>query len=187
MAAGRRGLAANGAAREVVTVYPHRSSVPGHVWRGLFRSAQAQIGVLAYSGLFLAEDLSIIRLLADKARSGACVRILLGDPDSPHVSRRGDDEGIGDAIAAKIRNALALYRPLRDVRGVEFRLHRTTLYNSIYFADAVLLVNPHIYGIAATTAPVLHLRVVSDDGMSRTYLDSFERVWQGASPAQLPS
>jgi hypothetical protein len=136
--------------------------------------------------LFLAEDLGIVRLLADRARSGVRVRILLGDPDSPHVSRRGDDEGIGDAMAAKIRNTLALYGRVRDVEGVEIRLHRTTLYNSIYFADAEILVNPHVYGIIASSAPVMHMRATSGDGMSRTYLDSFERVWRDASPAQLP-
>jgi 8-oxo-dGTP pyrophosphatase MutT (NUDIX family) len=47
------------------------------------------------------------------------VRILLGDPDSQVVTDRGEDEGVGDAMAAKIRNALALYRPLRAAGGVE--------------------------------------------------------------------
>jgi hypothetical protein len=183
----RRRFGANGVTDEVVAVYPRRSSVPMRVWRGVFESATAEIGVLAYSGLFLAEDLGVVRLLVEKARSGLRVRILLGDPDSPHVSRRGDDEGIGDAMAAKIRNALALYRPLRDIEGVEFRLHRTTLYNSIYFADAEILVNPHVYGTTASSAPVMHVRATSDDGMAKTYLDSFDRVWRDASPAQLPS
>jgi hypothetical protein len=171
---------------EVVAVYPHRTSVPVRVWRGLLHAAQDRIGVLAYSGLFLAEDRSVIRLLGEKARVGVRVRILLGDPDSPSVCRPGSDEGSGDVVAAKIRKALALYRPLRDVEGVEIRLHRTTLYNSIYFGDAEILVNPHVYGLTAASAPVMHLRAVSDNGMLRTYFDSFERVWQDASPAQLP-
>ena len=49
----------------------------------------------------------------DKARAGVRVRMLLGDPDSEQVATRGADEGVDDAMAAKIRNALALYRPLR--------------------------------------------------------------------------
>ena len=69
------------------------------------------------------------------------VRILLGDPDSQVVADRGVDEGVGDATVAKVRNALALYRPLRSVEGVEFRFHRTVLYNSIYLADDQVLVN----------------------------------------------
>jgi hypothetical protein len=60
------------------------------------------------------------------------------------VADRGDDEGVGDAQAAKIRNALALYRPLRAVEGVEFRFHRTVLYNSIYRADDQVRYSKHL-------------------------------------------
>jgi len=31
------------------------------------------------------------------------VRIALGDPDGPNVAERGKEEGIGDAMPAKIR------------------------------------------------------------------------------------
>jgi hypothetical protein len=65
---------------------------------------------------------------------------------------------------------------------VQFRLHSTVLYNSIYRADDELLVNPHVYGAAASQAPVMHLRRVAGGGMVRTYLDSFERVWSRARP-----
>jgi hypothetical protein len=78
-----------------------------------------------------------------KAGSGVRVRILLGDPDSQVVTDRGEDGGVGDAMAAKIRDALALYRPLRSAGGVEVRFHRTILYNSIYRADDQVLVNTH--------------------------------------------
>lgn len=57
------------------------------------------------------------------------MRVLLGDPDSEAVGTRGADEGIDDAIAAKIRNAIVLYRGLRQVDGVHFRLHSTLLYD----------------------------------------------------------
>src|SRR5260370_8282742 len=60
------------------------------------------------------------------------VRILLGDPESPEVAERGDDEGVGDAMAAKIRNALVMYQALRRIDGGEIRFHRPVLYNSIY-------------------------------------------------------
>ena len=57
------------------------------------------------------------------------MRIALGDPDGPHVAERGEEEGIGDAMPAKIRNALTLYRPLATVENIEIRLHQTVLYN----------------------------------------------------------
>jgi hypothetical protein len=167
---------------EIVTVYPHRWAVPRDTWGRLFAEAGDEIGVLVYSAMFLAEDAGIVRLFADKARAGTRVRILLGDPDAPQVAERGADEGIDDGMAARIRNVLVLYRPLRGVEGVEVRLHRTVLYNSIYRGDDQVLVNTHIYGTPATNAPVLHLRRVHGGDMVATYLDSFERVWDEATP-----
>ena len=46
------------------------------------------------------------------------------------------------------------------VENVEIRLHGTILYNSIYRADEQLLVNTHIFGLAASDAPVFHLRKI---------------------------
>lgn len=167
---------------DVLSTYPHRWAVPRPVWKQLFQGARNEIGILAYAGLFLAEDMGIVRALAERARNGVAVRILLGDPDGKCVAERGSDEGVGESMAAKIRNALVHYRTLRNVDGVEVRLHDTVLYNSIYRADDDLLINPHAYGIAASQAPVLYLRRAEDGDMASTYLESFERVWASASP-----
>lgn len=167
---------------EIRAVYQHRHEVPQAVWREHFASATENIGILTYSGLFLAEDTTIIRSIGQRARAGVKVRVLLGDPDSPEVAARGADENIGpDVMAARIRNALALYRPFNDVPGVEMRLHGTVLYNSIYRADDQLLVNTHAYGIPAAQAPVTHFQA-EDEGAAAVYLSSFERVWISARP-----
>jgi transcriptional regulator with XRE-family HTH domain len=167
---------------EVVGIYPHRSDIPRDVWERLFAPAEHEIGVLVYSGLALAEDTSVQKILAERARAGVRVRVLLGDPDSPQVAERGKDEGVGDAMAARIRNVLVLYQALRATEGVEFRFHRTVLYNSIYRGDDQLLVNTHIYGMPASRAPVWHLRKVAGGEIASTYLESFERVWDSAVP-----
>ncbi|GAA3763088.1 helix-turn-helix domain-containing protein [Salinactinospora qingdaonensis] len=169
---------------EILAVHPHRWSVPPETWRRLFESAEHEIGVLVYSGFFLAEDASLVRLFTEKAEAGVRVRFLLGDPDSDAVAQRGADEGIDEAMAAKIRNVIVLYKPLRAVEGVEFRLHKTVLYNSIYRADDQLLVNTHVYGVPAANAPVFHLRKISGGSMVNTYLDSFQRVWDEATPLE---
>ncbi|GAA5073595.1 lambda repressor-like predicted transcriptional regulator [Thermocatellispora tengchongensis] len=168
---------------EVQAVYPHRWAVPHAVWRDLFQSATTEIGILAYSALFLAEDAGLLRILTSRARAGVKLRILLGDPDSTEVATRGTEEHIGsEVMAARITNALALYQPLCDEPGVEVRLHGTVLYNSIYRADDQFLVNVHAYGVPAAHAPVMHLRRAEDDGTVVTYLHSFERVWASAKP-----
>jgi hypothetical protein len=166
---------------EVLAIYPHRWAVPRATWRHLFQSATREIGILTYSGLFLAEDAGLIRLLVHKAMAGVRVRILLGDPDAPSVAARGIDETIGAAVmASRVQNALALYQPLADIENAEIRLHRTVLYNSIYRADAELLVNSHAYGTPAAQAPVIHLRAVEPEAAAATYLASFQRVWANA-------
>jgi len=166
---------------EMGAVYPHRWAVPRETWARFFQSAEHQIGILAYSALFLAEDAGIIATLADKGRRGTTVRISLGDPYSEYVIQRGDEEGIGDAMAAKVRNALALFGPLAKVDNVEIRLHKAVLYNSIYWADDDLLVNQHVYGTPAAHAPVFALRATGNSNMATTYVDSFNQIWETAT------
>lgn len=167
---------------EIIVVHPHRWAVPRDAWGLLFDSAEQEIGVLVYSGLFLADDPGMLSLFRTKAEQGVRIRILLGDPDSREVAARGEHEGIGESMASKIRNVLVLYRPLRDVAGVEIRLHATPLYNSIYRADGELLVNPHVYGTPAAQAPVMHMRQIAGGTLVSTYMDSFERVWSESRP-----
>ena len=178
---------ASAAASEIVAIHPHRWAVPADTWSRLFEAAREEIGILVMAGLFLAEDVRIQRLLAAKAKAGVRVRILLGDPKGQEVAERGEDEGIGDAIAAKVRNVLALYRPLMGVDGIEIRMHRTVLYNSIYRADDQLLVNTHVYGMNAANAPVLHLRRITGGDMASMYVDSFDRVWDDSLPLEQPA
>jgi transcriptional regulator with XRE-family HTH domain len=172
---------AEASASEFVTVYPHRSEVPRDVWKRLFDTAREDIGVLVYAGLFLSEDAGLLRTLKRRAAAGVRLRFLLGDPDSRQVKQRAADEGAGGAMSAKIRSSLAGYQELMHADGVEFRLHRTILYNSIYRADDQVLVNTHIYGVPAAQAPVWHLRRVAGGEIAATYLESFERVWKDAS------
>jgi hypothetical protein len=168
---------------EIVAVYPHRWAVPREAWGHLFEQASQEIGILVYSGHFMAEDAGLKRLLGAKAEAGTRVRILLGDPDSPAVAERGESEGIDNTMPSKVRSAIVMFRPLQKAsKNVEIRLHGTTLYNSIYRADDQVLVNTHIYGTMANNAPVFHLRKIPGGEMVATYLESFERVWSIGRP-----
>lgn len=177
----RAARAARSRPEEVTAVYPHRWSVTLESWRNLFNDAHEDIDILVYSGLFLAEDSAVLGILQKKAAAGVRIRVALGDPESPHVAERGIEEGIADAMAAKIRNALVHYRTLSAADGVELRLHRTVLYNSLYRADDQLLVNQHTYGSPAAHSPVFHLRRAGAAEMFQSYRDSFERIWASAT------
>ncbi|MFJ8567113.1 helix-turn-helix domain-containing protein [Streptomyces sp. NPDC093514] len=172
---------------EILTLYPHRSVVPQDAWTKLYADAVSHFDVLVYSGFWLTEDPRFHRLVREKSAAGVPVRFMLGDPGSVAVAVRGDDEGIGAAMAAKIRNALLNYAPLFRLPGVEFRLHSTTLYNSIYRADNELLANGHVYGVGAYMAPVLHLQRVPGGELFDTYAESVERVWETARQVTSPT
>jgi transcriptional regulator with XRE-family HTH domain len=166
---------------ELVKTYPRRYSVPNDLWKRLFNQATDFIGILAYAGLFLPEqNADLVETLKAKASTGTKIVVLLGDPKSDAVAIRGEEEGIGQAMAEKVRNVLSFYGRLEGVEGVFVGYHTTTLYNSIYRFDNEMLVNTHILGCPAAHAPVMHLRELAGGSMFQTFSDSFDRVWSGS-------
>jgi hypothetical protein len=96
----------------------------------------------------------------------------------PLAVGRTAEEGI--PIAERILVALHYYQPLVGATGVGFRLHRTTLYNSIYRFDDDLLVNQHALGVHGYQAPILHIRAGGD--LAGIYERSFEAAWAAGVP-----
>jgi hypothetical protein len=168
---------------ELVDAYPNRASVPRETWLTLLQEARARIDILVFSGTFFAQsNPHVARMLTERAASGVRVRLCFGDPGSRAVAVRGSEEGIGGALAAKIRASLTYYRPLLPVDGCEVRLHDTTLYSSLFRYDEDLLVNPHIFGQPASANPVFHLKRVNAHSWFDSYTGSFEAVWGDARP-----
>ena len=170
---------------EIISVCPHRWAVPREVWSTHFANAETAIDMLTMAGIFIAEDFGTVRLFREKADAGVRVRLLISDPNSAAVALREREEDTGEGVvAARIRNVLALLRPLRGIDRIEFRLHDACLYASIFRSDDDVIVNPHVYGVAGSNAPVLHLRKVPGGDMVRLYRDSFETVWNTARPLE---
>jgi hypothetical protein len=67
--------------------------------------------------------------------------------------------------------------------GIEFRFHKTTLYNSIFRFDGEMIVNMHVYGVPGAHAPALHLRKLGAGDLFDTYAKSFVDVWALSKPA----
>jgi hypothetical protein len=170
---------------ELVELFPRRSMIHADEYYRLFADAGSFVDVLVYAALFLPEqNPHLVELLREKAAAGARVRILLGDPSSQAVYVRGLEEGIDDAVATKVRNAITLLKkPLSKAKGVSVRLHGTTLYTSLYRGDDEMIANPHVYGLPAAQAPALHLRRLSAGGLFETYAAMYDRVWESAKPA----
>jgi hypothetical protein len=175
-------------AAELVTLHPNRGAVPGALWRSLIDGAATHIDVLVFSGLFLPDGYpEVAKLLANTAKQGTKVRLALGDPDSEAVRLRGEEERIGDGLAARVRLSLIYLQDAVSASDVEVRFHATTLYNSIYRFDDDMLVNAHVYGAPAAHSPVLHLRRLPGGRLFDHYQASFERVWEQASADSAPA
>jgi hypothetical protein len=177
-------LTARARPEELRAVYPHRWAIPRDVWARFFESAEHEIGILAYSARFLAEDVGMLGIIADRAGRGVRVRLALADPDNVSGAQRGREFGIDEVVAAEVCDALTLYRPLMASENVETRLHQAILYNSIYRADGQLLVNQHAYGVPTARTPVFCFRESDSGDMIASYLDSFEGVWKTAVPVR---
>ena len=167
---------------ELVALYPNRGAVPSETWFALAKSAKESIDLLAYAGSFLHDSLhGFMEILVEQARAGVRVRLLFGDPTSSAVTRRGDEEGIGDLMAARCRLTWSYLYPFIDTPGIEARMHGATLYNSVFRFDGTLLVNPHSYGAPASHSPVLHIERVPGGRLHLHYLAGFERTWDQAT------
>ncbi len=171
------------AGTELVGTYPNRASVPREMWISLLCEAQERIDVLVFSGTFFAQsNPDVANMLVQRAADGVQVRLCFGDPHGQAAALRGREEGIGDALAAKIRASLTYYRPLLPEAGCEVRLHDTTLYSSLFRYDDTLLVNPHLFGQPASANPLLQLKRVEGASWFGKYAQSFEAVWATARP-----
>jgi hypothetical protein len=147
--------------------------------------AKERIDILAYAGLFLLDTRpELAHLLAARAREGVAVRLLLGDPDSDAVRRRGEEGRIGEGMAQRCRIPLQYLTPALAAPNVELRLHATALYNSLYRGDDVALINQHMYGSGAQANPVLHLQKVPAGKLFSAYETSFDRIWRTARPIE---
>jgi transcriptional regulator with XRE-family HTH domain len=170
---------------ELIRFYPHRSMIPTELWDRFFAKANTRIDILVYVGMFMTERPNLLSEMKKKANDGVRIRLLFGDRDSETVIQRSTDERIGPlTISAKIDHVLAHFMPLFRTAGVEARLHGTVLYNSIYRFDEEMIVNPHVYGKIASHAPALHLRkpATGESGLFDMYTDSFDAVWDEATP-----
>jgi hypothetical protein len=166
----------------VVKFYHHRADTPKSLWMDLLRGANANIDLFANASLFLPEENpEAIEIIKRKAAEGTKVRIMLGDPDHPAAELRGREERLFDGIPGRIKMAWAYYRPLIGIDGIEFRMHGTSLYNSIFRYDNQMLVNQHIYGAYGYIAPILHVRRIAGADLFETYLKSFDLIWNEES------
>lgn len=169
---------------EVLAVYAHRTGLHAEEWWRLLSQASARIDLFAYALLFLPEGHPrLVELLNEKATAGVSIRIALADPDAPETAARSIEEQLGPAgMAARIRNALLHFAPLKGLSGVEVRQYASPMYNSVFRFDEEMLVTPHLFGTPGYRAPLLHLQRSGADGPFDQFAGHVERLWSISTP-----
>ena len=168
---------------EAVQVFQNRGAVPHQLWLDQLTAATEAIDFLAFAATFLHDALpEAVELLRERMDAGVQVRLLLGDPDSEAVARRGEEEGIGRGLRSRCELTWTYFAPLLSHPGMSARRHGSTLYASLFRFDDDLLANHHLFGAPASQAPVTQLRRVPGARLFLNHMQSFERVWDQATP-----
>jgi lambda repressor-like predicted transcriptional regulator len=171
-----------------VSMYGSRTQVPVHVWEDHFAGAVRNIDILVYAATFLFDTVhGFASTLTDAALRGVIVRFLIGDPNAPNISRRGEEEQIGEAVVARCEMTLALLRPYADTPGFDIRTHRSNLYASIFRVDDTVITNFHIHGSPGRENPVIVLHRHDEPGLWGVLEQSFSRIWDSGQPIQSTS
>ncbi|WP_291881379.1 XRE family transcriptional regulator [Cellulomonas sp.] len=170
---------------EFVDLYPSRAALPVSTWEAFIDNAREAIDLLAFAGSFLHDSIpEFAERIASRAENGVRVRLLFGDPQSAAVALRGEEEGIGELMAARCNLTWNYLTPLLEgVAGIEARKHGSTLYASLFRFDDQLLVNPHALGAPAGHSPMMHVNRIPGGRLFAHYMESFERTWRAATPA----
>lgn len=168
-------------AAEVIAIHPSRGAVPATTWASMLDNAVESVDVLAYAATFLSDSIDdLVGRLRKRARSGVRIRLLLGDPASAAVARRGQEEGIGSLVTSRCELSWNYLSAACAEPGVEARKHATTLYTSIFQFDEHAFVNVHAYAAPASHSPVIHLQRIPGGRMFDHYMRSFDKTWQDA-------
>ena len=102
---------------------------------------------------------------------------MFADPDGPGVRDRDSLEHLSGTLPARIRMAMAYFRELHGISGVQIRVHDVHLYHAIYRFDDEMIVTPHLMGAHGPQHPALQLRRLGPDGIFASFADQFEKVW----------
>ena len=167
---------------ELVAFHLNRNAIPASRWLDLARTAERNIDILAFAASFLHDSLDgFFDIVADRAREGVKVRLLFGDPDSAAAKLRGEEEGIGDGLAHRCALTWTYLAPYLEIPNIEARKHGSTLYNSIYRFDDVMMVNTHALGAPASRSPMLEFHNLPGGRVYSHYASSLAFAWERAT------
>jgi hypothetical protein len=181
------------AAAELVAVYPYRAEVEPARWWRLIEQAEEQIDLLGYTLYFLPQQHPGLGCaLMAKGAAGCRIRIVLADPNSPHLADRDVEEAQPITLIARLRTTMDWLGSQPPFAGLEVRLQDAPLYNSLFRFDSQMFVTPHLYRTPGHAAPLMHLRRVGSTGLFARFATHFEDLWETSTawtpwPVEVPA
>jgi lambda repressor-like predicted transcriptional regulator len=178
----------HGEDEQLVPVYPTVGDPAFPDWRQLVRQASVQIDLLDLTLQHLLTEPSDVELLANKARDGVPVRVLVSHPESAHLTvTEAEAQGTHklaarSSLADQAAQTLELLRTQAG-RGIEVRLFVAAGYHSIIRADNQQLISPHLYATPADQSPVIWLHTDRQPVLFNQFEDHYQHIWQHAQPA----
>lgn len=156
-------------------------------WRDLLADARERVEML---DLTLGDVLSDGdgQLLADAARRGCRVRVLISNPDSVHLAIAEQDVGrhvhlAGMQVSARELNRIVdLLSPHAERGEVELRSFVDACAYRVLVFDDQALIRLRLSGVEADAMPVLCLTRDGVGGMFESFTQHFQAVWQRSEP-----
>ncbi|GLV73286.1 transcriptional regulator [Streptomyces hygroscopicus subsp. hygroscopicus] len=169
--------------REVVSVYPYRSSCPASLWQSLITHAEQELTFAGYTNYFLwLEQPRFGATLRRKASNGCRVRFLLGEPNSDLTKSREKDEEVALTLSTRIQVTLAELEKIKKQPGIEARYSNGHAHLSVFRFDDDMIVTPLLTHSVGHDAPTLHLRRQQDDGIFDRFASHTEELWKRGAP-----
>ncbi|MEU4776297.1 helix-turn-helix transcriptional regulator [Micromonospora sp. NPDC023633] len=171
-----------GADREIVGVYPRRSDLPRSLFGELITQARSRLWFGGYTSYFVwLEVPNAAARLGMKAREGADVRFLLGDPASPVTTSREQVEDTPLTLATRI--AMTQAEIAKSPEDLPTRSTDRHIAMSVWVFDSEAIVATHIGAGLGQDSVTLHLRRRVVGGAFDRYVEHFEALWTDADVA----
>jgi len=170
---------------EVTKVYPQRRYVATADWRAFIKSANNSLWLYGMAESGYARDDSTLTTFKNVPE--CCdVRLLLLDPESPHVAEIDKNEGANPGtLKQNILTALekfSLMQRSTQRTGIKIRVYSSYPQISIVRADNRALVTTYVRPLAGDDSPTLELCFHDDrgEGLWGGYQKNFDHVWEFA-------
>jgi hypothetical protein len=173
--------------QELSGIFASRSDLRAPDWRTLLTAAQRQVDLLDFTMTEILTTPGVTDRLAEKARAGCQIRLLIAHPKSIWVTElaqqlgQATDEHGNTSLDHDINESLRHLEALRGEIGIETRTFWAARSHTVLRFDEQMLVIPHLHGQPAERAPILHLQQVRDDGLFAQFAQHLQSLYEQAS------